>query len=176
MLDTPQLIILKEFFNGIWNTNAIDQQAIEEIRRLAPCRILDVGCGNNLYKQFFSDLFGIDIVNQRADQVCDILEFEPEDKFEVILCFGSLNFGGRKDILVRLKKVREILTDQGVIFMKVNPGIRWSSQPDLIIYPWNFEDIYLLANEAGLMVQGRIQQKDTPSGLRYTFKYCMNHE
>lgn len=172
MHDTAQLTTLKDFFGKIWDTNAIDQRAIDEIRERGPCRILDVGCGNNLYKKFFPDLFGIDIINPNAEQVCDILEFEPEDTFDIVLCFGSLNFGGRSDILARLHKIRQCLAGNGLIFMKVNPGIRWQACPDLVIYPWTILDIHALADETGLTVRDTIRSEETANGLRYKFTYC----
>lgn len=167
-----QLPLLKEFFGKVWNTNAIDHGAIDEIRRKGFCRILDVGCGNNLYKNFFPNLFGIDIVNPCADLVCDILDFKPVEKFDIILCFGSLNFGSRNDILTRLHKIREFLADDGMIYMKVNPGIRWPNCPELVIYPWTVGEIHTLADETGLMVRDEIRAEETRNGLRYKFTYC----
>lgn len=83
--------------------------------------VLDVGCGDNLFKKH-GLVTGIDPFNFNADIMIDVLDFEPDQKYPLIICFGSINFYNIQWIDDRMKKVASLLDDQGRICMKVNPN------------------------------------------------------
>lgn len=167
--------LLKDFFKDTWKTNSFDEELIRTINDLLPQKVLDVGCGFNLYKGHIPHLFGIDIVNPSADLVCDVLDFKPESKFDVIMCLGSINFGTQDDIVGRLKHLSTLLQEHGQMFMRVNPGILWKEEPDLSIFPWTPELIHRLGKAAGFRVIGDIHEYDTPRGTRLKFIYGLAH-
>ena len=58
--------------------------------------ILDIGCGYNLFKPHFPNLYGIDPCNSNADQEIALEDYIPHKNFDVYLALGSLNFGDKK--------------------------------------------------------------------------------
>ncbi|MFA6236844.1 MAG: hypothetical protein WC635_05900 [Bacteriovorax sp.] len=170
-MNDSQEKILKEFFKSTWKTNSFDENLIAEIKSLNPRNVLDVGCGFNLYKGHIPNLYGIDIVNPEADLICDVLDFKPPLKYQVIMCLGSINFGTESEIIERLKYLKVLLEDDGHLFMRVNPGILWKEKPELNIFPWTKELIHQLGAKAGLSVDGDISEYDTPRGTRLRFTY-----
>jgi len=163
--------ILKKFFLNTWNVNSVDLDLVERVKALRPQRVLDVGCGANLYKPLIPDLTGFDIVNPKADFVCDILDFKTTMRYDVILVLGSINFGGEEDVLSRWKKVRGWLSPGGRIFVRVNPGISWDEAPELIMFPWTKDNIVSIGAQAGLKLAEPIVERQTKRGLRYVFSY-----
>lgn len=171
MSDSQQNNLLKSFFKTTWKVNSFDQSLIDEINGLHPENVLDVGCGYNLYKAYIPNLIGLDIVNSEADVVCDILDFNSTTPFDVIMCLGSLNFGGEEAIQRRLQHVVSLLNSDGRIYMRVNPGIRWAEEPDLEIFPWDKYKILSIAAKCGLKLLGDIREYETPRGIRLRFTY-----
>jgi len=153
------------------NASSVDLELIDEVNKLTPQRVLDVGCGSNEYKSKIKNLIGIDPSNPKADVVTDLLDYEPKEKFDVILCLGSINLGTEEDILKNLRKVRSLLAEKGRVYMRVNPGVRWEESPDVLIYPWSPEKIKRLGNEAGFALSGPVVPLQTTRGLRYRFVY-----
>ena len=86
--------------------------------------VLDVGCGDNLFKEYShtGNFVGLDPFNKHADIMCDILDFDSLTKFDLIICFGSINFYNIAWVDARMKKVFSLLLDGGRICMKVNPN------------------------------------------------------
>ena len=58
--------------------------------------ILEIGCGFNLLKPHFPNLYGIDPCNSDADQEIAFEDYTPHKNFDVFLALGSLNFGDEK--------------------------------------------------------------------------------
>ena len=170
-MEDSQLKILKSFFKNIWKPNHYEETLIEQVNELKPRSVLDVGCGYNPYKGKIQNLYGIDIANQAADRVCDILDFHSQDKFDVVLALGSLNFGNDDDILDRLKHIRTLITDRGKFFVRVNPGIPWPDEPSLKIYPWTKEKILNFGLQSGFTIDGEIEEVATTRGTRVKFIY-----
>ena len=82
-------------------------------------RILDVGCGYNLFKGHYGDnLWGIDPYNHYADEQVSIEEYECKKPFDVALCLGSINFGDEDVILNQINKIINCLNETGVIFWR----------------------------------------------------------
>lgn len=154
--------VLSRYFGpkGAWkpDTNKFNQTGeaiIKTVNDLDPERVLDVGCGYNLLKGKIKNLYGIDPYNDAADEVVSILDFvSPPTTWDVVLCLGSVNFGGRPKIEAEMEKVIDLLKPGGHLFMRVNPGLphprpesRW-----IQFYGWNEEELRRMANHFGMEV------------------------
>jgi hypothetical protein len=113
-----------------------------------------VGCGYNEFKGKIHNLTGIDPYNDRADYKISIMDFRPNQRFDVILCLGSINFGSRDKITAEIAKTVLLLEDGGTIFFRVNPGVshdrpesRW-----IEFFAWNVPFIIDLAEKFNLKV------------------------
>ena len=106
-------------------------------------RILDVGCGYNLFKGHYGDnLWGIDPYNHYADEQISIEEYECKKPFDVALCLGSINFGDEDVILNQINKIINCLNETGVIFWRQNPGNKdrpFDGIEKIDFFPWSFE-------------------------------------
>lgn len=55
--------------------------------------IVDLGCGTNLYKKYFHNLTGVDVIDHPAvDVQSSILNFNPIAKFDAALALGSIQY------------------------------------------------------------------------------------
>ena len=128
-----------DYFKHTWKQTDLDQHVVECIKQADT--ILDVGCGFNQYKtyvkpnQFF---WGIDFANEKADEVIDIIDYHTDRDFDLIICYGSINFYNRQWIDRRLEKVFSLLSPKwgSRICMKVNPGHPHKDGTMLDFFPW----------------------------------------
>ena len=133
------------FFSEIWKprTNEYDHtgwQLIEEINKLNPERVLDVGCGYHPFKDRIHNLIGIDPYNNCADYEVDILEYKVKpESYDAILALGSINFNSRDEIEERFAHCDNLLKPTGKFFLRANPGIPHKTGPYVDIFPWSFE-------------------------------------
>ena len=110
-------------------------------------KILDIGCGRNLFKSFRPNLLGIDPVHDDADIKVAFQDFETTEKFDVILCLGSLHFGELEDVVFLTKKLTGMIKPGGKVFW------RCSSHSDKWFqYAWTKQLHYDLAKEFGYSV------------------------
>ena len=85
----------------------------------------DVVLINKKYAKNPQYFIGIDIANEDADEIVDIIDFNDLIKiYDLIICYGSINFYDEKWVSDRLDKVISLLDDTpgSRICMKVNPG------------------------------------------------------
>jgi 2-polyprenyl-3-methyl-5-hydroxy-6-metoxy-1,4-benzoquinol methylase len=121
---------------------------IDEVNSLKPRAVLDVGCGYNEFKGKIDNLIGIDPYNDLADFKTGTLDYKTDEKFDVILCLGSVNFGNRDKIIAEMEKCVELLADGGTMFFRVNPGVQ-HDKPEakwIEFYAWNVPFIIELSN------------------------------
>lgn len=160
MVSKRQNKLLKSFFDKKWSSHLKEFEhsgysLIYEINKQNPENVIDIGCGDNVFKGMINNLTGIDIVNKRADMVCDIMEIELDledgtsSAFDIALALGSINFGAEDDIVEVLEKVYTLLKPGGKLYMRVNPGIRHGRCKDLIIFPWSAKNIDPIGLRAG---------------------------
>lgn len=78
--------------------------------------ILDLGCGYNLYKNHLKNVTGVDPYIEDADYVCRVEDFCPPEQYDVIICFGPMNWY-TFDLQVRnMRKIKECLKPEGVCY------------------------------------------------------------
>lgn len=112
--------------------------------------VLDVGCGYNPFKKIVKNLVGIDPAIDAADIKTTIEDFVPQEKFDVAICFGSINFGSEKDIEKQISKVVDCLKDTGRIYWRLNPGRKDHINEEgkkINFFPWTFEKLNYFAEK-----------------------------
>ena len=150
---------LHKYFSKYWQNDMkkwkySGVQLIDEVNSLKPRAVLDVGCGYNEFKGKIDNLIGIDPYNDLADFQVGTLEYKTDQKFDVILCLGSVNFGSRSKIIDEVAKCVKLLSDGGTMFFRVNPGVQHDRpEADWIeFYAWNVPFIIELAEIFNLRV------------------------
>jgi SAM-dependent methyltransferase len=142
--------------SGVWQPKTDIYQytgwgIVEEINKLNPKKVLDVGCGYNQFKPHIPNLVGIDKFNNSADYMVGILEYEVEpNTYDAVIVLGSINFGEYADILASFRKVVEITAPGGRIYVRANPGETHKNGPWIHIFPWDFEAAQRVANDCGV--------------------------
>ena len=150
---------LHKYFSKYWQNDMKKWKysglaLIEEVNSLKPRAVLDVGCGYNEFKGKIDNLIGIDPYNDKADLKVSTLAYKTDQKFDVILCLGSVNFGSREKIIAEVGKCVNLLADGGTMFFRVNPGIQHDRpEADWIeFFGWNVPFIIDLADMFDLKV------------------------
>jgi SAM-dependent methyltransferase len=135
---------LHKYFSKYWDNDMKKWKysglaLIDEVNNLKPRAVLDVGCGYNEFKGKIDNLIGIDPYNDLADLEVGTLEYKTEQKFDVILCLGSVNFGSREKIIAEVGRCVDLLADGGTMFFRVNPGVQ-HDKPEaywIEFFAWN---------------------------------------
>ena len=143
---------LHKYFSQYWQNDMkkwkySGVQLIDEVNSLKPRAVLDVGCGYNEFKGRIDNLVGIDPYNDKADMQVSTLEYKTDNKYDVILCLGSVNFGDRDKIVAEVGRCVNLLADNGTMFFRVNPGVQHDKpEADWIeFFSWNVPFIIELA-------------------------------
>ena len=102
--------------------------------------ILDIGCGYNLFKEHFPNLYGIDPYNDKADEEIKFEDYQPHKNFDVFLALGSLNFGDEKTVDNQIKHLYNITKKNDIIIWRQNPGLGdhpWQGVEEIKFFPWS---------------------------------------
>jgi len=150
---------LHKYFSKYWDNDMKKWKysglaLVEEVNNLKPRAVLDVGCGYNEFKGKIDNLIGIDPYNDRADLEVSVMDYKTDQKFDVILCLGSVNFGSRDKITAEVGRCVNLLAEGGTMFFRVNPGIQ-HDRPEaqwIEFFAWNVPFIIELAEMFNLQV------------------------
>ena len=150
---------LHKYFSKYWENDIKKWKysglaLIDEVNSLRPRAVLDVGCGYNEFKGKINNLIGIDPYNDKADHEVGTLEYRTDQKFDVIMCLGSINFGSRDKILSEIGRCVDLLEDGGTMFFRVNPGVQ-HNKPEakwIEFFAWNVPFIIELSEIFNLKV------------------------
>ena len=159
-------LYMMRFFGEIWKPKTESYfwsgwRIAEEINKLSPRRVLDVGCGYHPFKGRIDNLTGIDPYNNCADFMVDILDYRVEPgSYDHIIALGSINFNDLADIEERFSHVVDLLAPNGSLWMRANPGISWPNGPWVDIFPWTFESAYQLSKKYGCEINAFKQDHD----------------
>jgi len=148
----------KEFSKGkIHKYEKCGTETIEFVNSLNPLLVLDLGCGDNQYKNFIKNLIGIDLVNDAADIKTDISVIPFDDNSaDVVLCFGSINFGDRSVIQKQLLEVTRVLKQGGYAIFRGN--MKDHNDIKDMYYGWNAEKIAAWTEELNMTLhEGPVQ-------------------
>lgn len=141
------------FFSEIWRprTGEYDHSGwalVEEINKLNPESVLDVGCGYHPFKGRINNIVGIDPYNDAADYEVDILDYRVKPaSHDVIIALGSINFNSQDEIEQRFAHCVDLLKTGGKFFLRANPGIPHKAGPYVDIFPWTFEIVNQFAEK-----------------------------
>ena len=163
------------FFAEMWRprTHEYDHSGwalVEEINKLNPQSVLDVGCGYHPFKDRIQNLVGIDPYNDAADYEVDILDYKVRtESHDVIIALGSINFISRDEIEQRFAHCVSLLKPGGRFYLRANPGIPHKTGPWVDIFPWSFEVVKQLEETYNLKL---LEFKKEPADLgRLYFVY-----
>jgi SAM-dependent methyltransferase len=147
------------FFGEIWKPKTetfsyTGWQLVDEINKLKPNRVLDVGCGYNQFKGRVNNLIGIDPYNNMSDYQVDILEFvDAPQSYDVIMALGSINFNCYTDIEERVAACVTLLAPKGKFFLRVNPGEQHEKGPWVDVFHWDFKVVQEFAKKFNLILE-----------------------
>jgi len=150
---------LHKYFSKYWENDIKKWKysglaLVDEVNSLKPRAVLDVGCGYNEFKGKIDNLLGIDPYNDKADLQVSTLEYRTTQKFDVIMCLGSINFGSRDKIIAEIGKCVDLLDNGGTMFFRVNPGVQ-HNKPEakwIEFFGWNVPFIIELSEMFNLAV------------------------
>ena len=150
---------LHKYFSKYWQNDMKKWKysgvaLIDEVNSLKPRAVLDVGCGYNEFKGRIDNLVGIDPYNDKADLQVSTLEYKTDQKYDVILCLGSVNFGDRDKIIAEVGRCVNLLAENGTMFFRVNPGVQ-HDKPEanwIEFFAWNVPFIIELAEIYNLKI------------------------
>lgn len=149
----------EKYFTKVWHPKQKKYKysglaIVDEINQLSPKSVLDVGCGYNEFKGKINNLYGIDLYNPKADEQVGIMEYKPERLHDILICFGSINFGNVQKVFRELQKCVSITEPGGLLFFRVNPGIQHDPAEAKWIefFEWSPEFIFNSAKEVGCSV------------------------
>ena len=153
--DLSERYILR-FFSEIWKPRTNDYEhtgweLADEINKLNPGKVLDVGCGYHPFKGRIQNLVGIDPYNNQADYEVDILDYKVKpESHDVVIALGSINFNSKDEIQARFAHCVDLLKTGGKFFLRANPGITHKTGPYVEIFPWSFEVVNEFAEKYNL--------------------------
>jgi len=161
------------FFGEMWRPRTDDYAhtgwgLVEEINKLEPKSVLDVGCGYHPFKGRIHNLVGIDPYNDAADYQVDILEYRVSHRYDVIIALGSINFNSRDEIEERFAHCVDLLEPNGRFYLRANPGVAHRTGPYVDIFPWSFEVVVELAEKYNLYLLEF--KKDTNNRLYFVYQ------
>jgi SAM-dependent methyltransferase len=172
--DLSERYILR-FFGEIWKPRTGDYEhtgweLADEINKLNPERVLDVGCGYHPFKGRIQNIVGIDPYNNCADYEVDILEYRVKHQYDVIIALGSINFNSQDEIEQRFAHCVSLLKTGGRFYLRANPGITHKTGPYVEIFPWTFE----VANEFAEQYNLHLDTYKKDANDRLYFVYTKN--
>ena len=171
--DLSERYILR-FFSEIWKPRTGDYEhtgweLADEVNKLNPEKVLDVGCGYHPFKGRINNLIGIDPYNNCADYEVDILEYKVKpESHDVIIALGSINFNSRDEIEARFSHCVDLLKKGGKFFLRANPGIPHKTGPYVEIFPWTFEVVNEFAEKYNLRLE--TFKKDANDRLYFVYQ------
>jgi SAM-dependent methyltransferase len=156
--DLSERYILR-FFSEIWKPRTGDYEhtgweLADEVNKLNPQKVLDVGCGYHPFKGRIQNLIGIDPYNNCADYEVDILDYKVKpESHDVIIALGSINFNSKDEIEARFAHCINLLAPGGKFYLRANPGITHKTGPYVEIFPWSFEVVNEFAEKYNLKLE-----------------------
>jgi SAM-dependent methyltransferase len=160
------------FFAEMWRprTGEYDHSGwalVEEVNKLNPESVLDVGCGYHPFKGRIQNIVGIDPYNDAADYEVDILDYKVKPaSHDVIIALGSINFNSQDEIEQRFAHCVSLLKPGGKFFLRANPGIPHKAGPYVDIFPWTFEIVNQFAETYNLRLD-EFKKEPTELGRLY---------
>jgi ubiquinone/menaquinone biosynthesis C-methylase UbiE len=157
--------LLNTYFSETWRTR---NRGLEEFQYTGYAlldklkqgeQVLDVGCGMNLFKGHWPNVIGIDPAFPEADYQITLEDYvtqNPNAKYDVAFCLGSINFGLFDDIYNQIGVLVRVLKPQARIYWRCNPGLTDHGNQECNSVPffdWSFYHHAKLAELFGFRVK-----------------------
>lgn len=174
-------LILDVYYTRFWKEDTWSYERsgkvfTTEVNMLRPKSVLDVGCGNNLFKDHIYDLYGIDAFNQKADEVITLANFQqtnPDKQFDVVMALDSLNHGRKPDLIYNFEFLDKLTAPGGHQFWRVNPEPPEAGDFPLLdlvdFIPWDEKLIRELADCNGYEVKEICEETNADGEKRLFF-------
>ncbi len=165
---------IHRFFSEIWKPRTGDYdytgwELAEEVNKLNPKKVLDVGCGYHPFKGRIHNIVGIDPYNNCADYQVDILDYKVKPgSHDVVIALGSINFNSKDEIEERFSACVNLLAQGGKFYLRANPGIPHKTGPYVDIFPWSFEVVNEFAEKYNLKLE--TFKKDANDRLYFVYE------
>jgi cyclopropane fatty-acyl-phospholipid synthase-like methyltransferase len=172
---------ISRYFSGVWKSKHGYPESGRFLIKFAnmnkPKSVLDVGCGDNYYKDKIQNLVGLDPYHPKADIKKTLEEFEPKKQYDQVLALGSLNFGtDKKHIEEMFDKVVNMTKVDGYLYFRFNPGIDHkpftkdkSSFKFIDWFPWTQEHVFGLMKLHNLKMIRFAIEKNQQGDERYFY-------
>jgi len=172
---------ISRYFSGVWKSKHGYPESGRFLIKFAnmnkPKSVLDVGCGDNYYKDKIQNLVGLDPYHPKADIKKTLEEFEPKKQYDQVLALGSLNFGtDKKHIEKMFDKVVNMTKVDGYLYFRFNPGIDHkpftkdkSSFKFIDWFPWTQEQVFDLMKLHNLKMIRFAIEKNQQGDERYFY-------
>jgi len=102
------------------NTTYTGLSLIDSVNALDPNLVLDVGCGQNFYKNKIKNLVGIDIFGQDCDLCFDYFSSDYHTKADAILVLGVLEYGSPEQVHQKLVRIKQNCHNTTQVFFRFN--------------------------------------------------------
>jgi len=112
-------------------------------------KVLDIGCGRNPFRKIIPNLIGIDPATNEADIKVSLQDFETNEKFDVLLCLGSILSGNIEYIEFQISKMCSLLNDNGRIYWRTSPFLNPEINVPDTGFRWSENEHINLANKFG---------------------------
>lgn len=102
------------------NTTYTGLGLVDSVNALDPKLVLDVGCGQNFYKNKIKNLVGIDVFGKDCDLCFDYFESDYIPKADAILVLGVLEYGTPQEVHQKLVRIKENCHGTTEVFFRFN--------------------------------------------------------
>ena len=167
--------VLENYFSKVWQPQTKKYKysglsIIDEVNKLSPRGVLDLGCGYNEFKGKINNLIGVDPYNDKADIKSSIIGYTSSETFDVVICLGSINFGSADKIYNELEHAVNLTTPDGLLYFRANPGTQHKAPEAKWIefFEWNSQFIINSASTLNCSILD-LRQEDGERGSRYYF-------
>lgn len=173
-------LIYDVYYNRFWKEDTVSYShsgaaLADRVNEMQPESVLDIGCGENLFKGYVKNLTGIDPFNSYADQMVSLDQYalnNPEIKHDVIFALGSIECGERADIIHHFEIIDKMTKQGGYQFWRVNQERPISNFPllDLVeFYPWTEKFVQELAEFYGYEIKELCEETNEDGEKRLFF-------
>ena len=101
---------------------------INTVNALDPATVLDIGCGQNFYKNKIKNLVGIDMFGQHCDLQFDYFKSNYDAKADVILIFGPVDYGAPEQVHQNLLRIKQNCRPGTQIFFRFNVSNKFNRE------------------------------------------------
>lgn len=102
------------------NTTYTGLGLVDSVNALDPDLVLDVGCGQNFYKNKIKNLVGIDIFGKDCDLNFDYFSSDYAVKADAILVLGVLEYGTPEEVHQKLARIKKNCHKTTEVFFRFN--------------------------------------------------------